>query len=160
MHYNISQNFGSFIPAHVLLEFLCVFEPGVFGDVAGGYPLVLEGEGAADEVLGVVGDVGPVDVEQRVVAVLGHVLDLLQEVRLEGQLARQHEVEDDAQAEDVDLLVVRHLLVDLRSDEARSPRELLPRGEVVHLVLVDGKPEVDQLHPLYHLLLVVHHDLH
>lgn len=99
-------------------------------------------------------------VDQRVVAVFSHLLDLLQEVRLEGQLARQHEVQDDAQTEYVDLFVVSLLPVDFRGQEPRRSCEFFGKRQFIQFVLVDCEAEVNELDLLHALLLVVHDHLH
>lgn len=117
------------------------------------------GEYLEDEVFGLLRDIGPVVVTQTDIADEGHLLDFLDVVGLEGEVAVDHEVEDDAQAEGVDLVVVLLHLVHLRGDETWCPCVLLPVSQVLQLVLVDTEPKIDQFHPLHHLLVLSHYDL-
>lgn len=93
------------------------------------------------------------------VAIESHILDLLDVVGLEGEVAVEHEVEDDAETEGVDLVVVLLHLVHLRRNETRCPCVLLPISQVLQLVLIHTEPKVDQFHPLHHLLVLSHYDL-
>ena len=78
---------------------------------------------------------------------------------MEGEVSREHEVEDDSEAKGVDLVVVVLRTVYFGSDEARSPRKLFLGGQILELVLEDSEPEVDQLHPVDYLLLLADLDL-
>lgn len=90
--------------------------------------LLLESQYLQHQVLGLFGNIGPVVVDQRHCASFSQGLNLLEEGRVEGELSRQHEVQDDAQTEGVNFLVKLLLFVDLGGDEAGRPCELLLEG--------------------------------
>ena len=64
-------------------------------------------------------------VAQANIAVESHLLDFLDVVGLEREVAVEHKVENDAETERVDLVIVLFHLVHLRRDETWCPCVLL-----------------------------------
>lgn len=77
------------------------------------------------------------------IAAEGHLLDLLDVAGLEGEIPVEHEVEDDAQTECIDLVIIFLHLVNFRRDEPWSTCVFLPITQIFQFVLVHSEPKID-----------------
>jgi len=77
---------------------------------------------------------------------------------MEGVLAVQQEVKDDAQTESVDLLIIDLPLIHLGRYEARSSCVLFLIAEILQFVLEDSKSEIDDFYSFYQLFFFVEDD--
>lgn len=133
-------------------------EPGVLQQLVGSGPVLLVADHPGQQFLGVVADRPPL---------LGLVVDVALECELphllgadavEGQGARQQEMQYDSQTEYVYGLVVVLVEVDLGGYKVGRPHVLPLVGQVLQLDFVHSQPEVNNLWYLFPVLLL-HQDV-
>ena len=81
--------------------------------------------------------------DERYCATFCEILDLLQKLGVEGELAWEHEVEDYAQTKCVYFFIVFLGSVDLRCNEARSSCKFLFRRQFYNFILEDTEAKID-----------------
>lgn len=132
----------------------------MFGNFTSRNSILFHSQSLLYEVLSIIRNVWPMNIHKRIAATFSHIFYLLKKIRLKWQFSRKHEVKYDPETENIDFFVIILLLVYLWCDETRSSRIFLSGRQLIYLVFIYCKAEVDKLDLFHAFFLVVHYNLY